>query len=178
LPLREAAAAASNATSLADAEVLQLLGAIAHAPPLGRALWRYAYAGQERAGIEARWLLVHEAMRRWKWPPTALLGHLAALAVLEWSNRQCLRCDGRGEYVGAQLRVMCELCHGTGLRRHSNRARREFMRTVGEAWSEPTERRLHRLLDVLTATDTETAGIVRRQLGWAPALRGGSIERE
>lgn len=154
-----------------------MLGALAHAPPLGRALWRYAYAGQEAAGLEARYLLVREARMRWQWPPTAFLGHLAALAVLEWSNRQCVRCDGRGEYIGAQLRVSCELCGGTGLRRHSNRSRREFMTAASEPWNKPIEQRLYRLLDVLTSADGETAGIVRRHLGWAPARHGGAIER-
>jgi len=163
--LRELAGAALSAQNLAmQAHVegpADIVAAIASAPPLGRALWRYAYSRQDDAARHVAQYLVHDCMHRYRWAATAKTCRLAMLAVYEWTEPNCRICGGRRGYMLGQRWLGCPICRESGLRRFSNNSRRRFM---GE-WDVALDSKLYLMLRMLTDTDATTMAVVRAQLG-------------
>lgn len=94
--------------------------AAGRADELGVLLWRSRYCNESAAYVKARGLLVRLYLQRYKSekPETAL--KVVEEALSEWLGPACSSCNGARELIHEGLRITCNSCGGSGLKRYSD----------------------------------------------------------
>ena len=176
--LRERFATDLNSTHLEQGEresAIDRIAAHAHGSRLGRALWRWRYAGEERMAHEVHMSLIRALCRRWGISKGhdlfVMVVRTAKQAITEWYHDQCRQCHGAGELQAGPLRMKCETCGGDGKARYHDRERMiaicdEGLRTSARVaqWAE-WEPRLREARDAIVSADVEVNMIMRWKLG-------------
>jgi len=124
---------AVNSTDLEQQQHLvdvDRVAAMASGNRLGSLLWRFGPGVQPAWGRTIVLILARRVVRRHR-IGYALARRVAGCALLEHSRPQCMTCNGARELLGANLRVTCPDCGGTGLQRYSDAARRAQIGTYG-----------------------------------------------
>jgi hypothetical protein len=156
------------------------IAAHASASRLGRALWRWKYAGQEDMAHECLQALLRVMSRRWSVPPRSpdyvMLVRIAKQVLVEWRHESCERCHGAAEVWAGRLRMRCEACDGRGTRIYGDFERITAVtdgdapprerRALWQAW----ERRFHEARGMVLSHDTQTLLVMRDKLerGYRP----------
>lgn len=147
---------------------------------LGRALWRWKYAGQEAMARACLTALLRVMTRRWAVPPRhpdyVILVRMAKQVLIEWRFENCERCHGAAEVWAGRLRMRCEACDGRGTKLYSDHERMlsispedmppKEKKALWMAW----ERRFAEARDMVSSNDTQTHLVMRDKLerGYRP----------
>ena len=131
---KESLARATNSTDLTVEEGVvhdaDRLAAMALGDALGGLLLRFRESDQPQWGRRIALILARcIADRQHIGRDIALRTAVAALE--EFRNPHCVVCNGARELVGANLRVVCDSCGGSGKQRHTDATRRERIGTYG-----------------------------------------------
>lgn len=98
------------------------IAALALSCRLGAALWRLRAVPDRATMREAVQVLA--GMIRVNKVHRESIVNVAAVALDEWLNEKCPKCNGRGHVVsGSGVAHNCGACAGTGIRRHSDLSR-------------------------------------------------------
>lgn len=82
---------------------------------------------------------------------------IAGQALKEWSLTNCRTCYGSGEIMAGELKVVCRVCGGSGVKRYSDRERERVM-----GGHHP--KHMKYLLDVITWHYSIVSAQMRRRL--------------
>jgi len=125
---------------------------------LGGVLWRLKYDNDSTA-FERAVALLREAAN--------VSPEIAALAVTEWAEGACRRCKGQSEVTildaGAEKRMTCSSCNGTGLHRFGDRERAHRLR-VGMSQVRRWSARIKRAADAIGTADKKKAAQMHGRL--------------
>jgi hypothetical protein len=173
--LRILIATALSSRNLAHSDVhetaIDRIATLAFSDPLGVALWRLKYGGERRQHPRSAYLLakrskamIGEDKLRWK---------LCRLVVDEWLDDACDACDGRRFILATSAEIMrvCNVCLGTGVKRHSDQSRMSAMHWDPSAYRK-WESRLAALHQKIGDADVRVWRQVAKQLGW---IRGPMV---
>ena len=144
------------------------VGALAHASKLGRLLYHWRYARQDRYVGPVHRELLRKARKRLRIGkfhvehPTLSLA--CTQAMTEYYLPQCPSCTGVGELVAAKLRVVCHACGGSGLRRYPDAERVRALKIEWNSYRHTWENRIGEILLILFGNDAGASAIVRHQL--------------
>lgn len=131
---KESLARATNSTNMEmepgvvhDAD---RVAAMAGGNTLGGLLLRFRESAQPQWARRISLILARRVLHKYR------LGHEIALrtavcALEEFHSPHCITCGGAKELVGANLRVVCDACGGTGKQRYTNGSRRARIGTYG-----------------------------------------------
>jgi hypothetical protein len=129
IDLREAYAS----TALASLEwseererAVDRVAAAGRADPLGVLLWKAKYQLESKAYQDAHKTLVAQFRARYCSETAEIADRCVYEALSEFMGPACQDCNGARELIVADLRIECEACNGTGIRRYTDfeRARR------------------------------------------------------
>ena len=144
------------------------VGALAKATKLGRLIYHWMYARQDRFSGPVLSELLVKAAHRFQisemHPDRKTLVRACSQAMLEYHSPQCHFCAGAGETIDGNLKTICHACSGGGKRRYPDGERAYALgidRTIYEqGWGD----RVHTLLDILASNDSGAAAECRLQL--------------
>lgn len=130
--------------------------------------WNGVVTGEQRRELErarARWECVRD--RVWPKEMPAMLPTLTTAVLGEIAGRShCERCEGRGETMAGELRVMCPACQGRGIVPVSDRQRAERIGRHVESYRRHWSGAYLWLLDAMLAAEQQAArhlaGALRR----------------
>jgi hypothetical protein len=149
------------------------VGAHAWGSDLGRALWFWAVAGDERSAGSVFKHLLRKARNRLGISKghreNKILELICVLVMYEWRYPGCLNCGGIG-YVdgnfgasGSMARIICHSCSGSGKHRYEDVMRMEFLKVDMERYKK-FEGHISKVSAVLSVFDLDTVAICRKQL--------------
>jgi hypothetical protein len=145
------------------------IGALGRATDLGRALYHWAYGGDESSLRSAYRHLLRKAQRRTRvykhHKEFSILEKVCQMVLFEWKNQLCGDCGGAGELVTEKLRMVCHTCSGSGKKRYSDEERIAALAIpVGSypRW----EKAVNDVWWIVTGADMDTEGCCLRQLEW------------
>jgi len=124
---------AVNSSDLEEKEYvvdLDRVAAMSAGNRLGSLLFRFGPGVQPAWGRPIVLILARRISRRHRMGD-GIAQRIAACALLEFAHPACTVCKGTRELLGAQLKVTCHVCEGTGLRRYSNGSRRAQIGSYG-----------------------------------------------
>jgi len=171
MAIREAVGAALNSTHLETQEhesAIDRVGALAHASKLGRALYHWRYAKQDRYAGPVLAELLRKARNRLRIGkfhvehPT--LVRACKQAMREWYSPQCNNCNGAREVVTSKLRMICPACSGSGVRRYPDAERLNALGIDAATYAQAWQARLQAILALMVERDAQAAVETRRQL--------------
>ena len=145
------------------------VGAISRATKLGSALWRWKYAGDNRAAPSALSALLRKAQRNTKiyrhHRDFTMLQSVCKLVLSEWYSPNCRECEGAREFVDEErrLRIVCAICNGTGLHRFSDEERAVSLK-IHPRFYPPWADHVSSVWRCLAGADIGTSAICRVQL--------------
>ena len=143
------------------------VAALAKASDLGRALFHWAYAGDKTSARSAFNQLCRKARNRTRifrhHQDYKLLERVCLMVLHEWRHPACHACGGVGEVENAKLRVVCQVCSGTGLHRYADHWRIEFLK-IEEYVYRKWERYIAAVTACITAEDIAAVRTCRAQL--------------
>lgn len=144
------------------------VGALAHATKLGRLIYHWMYARQDRfAGPVLSELLV-KASHRFQihegHAERRILIRACKQARLEFNHPQCLPCSGAGELIEGNLKLVCSACAGSGVRRYPDADRVRALKIDWPAYRSVWDGRLQEILGILTSNDSGAAAECRERL--------------
>ena len=96
------------------------VAASGRAPALGLLLWKARYLLESKAYLEARRKLVEVFLERYRSESPLMAEKCVDEALSEFMGPACSSCNGARELVTESLRVTCETCQGSGLKRYSD----------------------------------------------------------
>jgi len=143
------------------------VGALAHGSRLGRLLYHWKHADQPDT-LKVQQELLRRARRRFGISPYhvdhPVLISACTQAMTEYYSPQCRQCSGAGELVTQRLRILCNTCGGSGLRRVADAERIAALGITVASYRNTWEPRIAELLLMLDAKDAGAAAEARRQL--------------
>ena len=169
--MRASVGAALNSAHLEPAEwecAIDRVGALARASKLGRLLYHWQYAGQDRfrgpvlaeltakAGYRLRISRAHRDRR--------VLERACKQALVEYHGPNCPTCTGAGEVMSGPLRLSCEDCLGTGRHRYPDEERMRALHVDHEEYRDRWDARINQIIGILRRADGATTRECRRQL--------------
>jgi hypothetical protein len=129
--LREALAITALA-SLEWSEVreraIDRVAASGKASPLGVSLWKARYMLESRAYHDAIKGLIQRYLDRYKREDGNMARIIVEQAISEYLAPFCVDCHGAREMVIQDLKVTCQTCHGSGVRRYTDYDRARLMK--------------------------------------------------
>jgi len=148
-----------------DIDRVAALGCAARFSPMGTDLFRWAYAGDPRAAVRVMVHLADEVRRSFRMP-VAFVEGVCRQAMTEFTAWACPVCDGRKDVtLGNGVKVVCDSCDGTGLRRYSNGDRRRGAGFgPGVSYARVIEQPLELAIAVLKREDGRVNAIVSLEL--------------
>jgi hypothetical protein len=129
--LREAYAATATASlewSEQRERAIDRVAAAGLAPRLGMDLWRARYQLSLQSFRDTHQGLVQLYQTRYKSESLDMTYKLVDEALSEFLGPACTSCDGKATMVLDQLKITCQTCEGSGLRRYSDFERARRMR--------------------------------------------------
>lgn len=96
------------------------LAAAGLADELGVALWHARYCNESAAYLKARGLLVKRFLAHYKSEKPETAQRVCEEALSEWLGPACTTCNGARELLHEGLRITCDSCGGTGIKRYSD----------------------------------------------------------
>ena len=104
------------------------IAAAGFADPLGIALWRAKYLSESLAYRDANKRLV-DLYRdsRSKHETQFVVEKIVDQVLHEYLSSACRACDGAREIIVGELRVMCDTCGGSGVRKYDDMGRARMM---------------------------------------------------
>lgn len=128
--LREALAVTSLASLEWSAErerAIDRVAASGKCPPLGLSLWKARYMLEAAAYRNARDGLFKLCRDRYTREKPEILVKLVDQSLHEWLSSACAECNGATEVMAGDLRVICSVCRGSGVKRYSDEERARAM---------------------------------------------------
>src|SRR5262245_11962193 len=143
------------------------VGALAHGSKLGRLLYHWKHADQPDSARVLQ-ALTKRARKRFgispRHPDTKILERACVQAMTEYYAPQCRNCNGAGELIAANLRILCNTCGGSGLRRYPEAERMSALGIEWNAYRHTWEPRLVELGLMLAGADNGTTASAIHQL--------------
>jgi len=99
------------------------VAAAGRAPTLGVQIWRARYMLESKAYQDAINGLTAHYLARYKAERPDMARRLVEEILSEFMGPSCISCNGARELVEDELRVVCDSCHGTGLRHYTDMER-------------------------------------------------------
>lgn len=125
------------------------IASLAFASDLARYLWHVKYANDPSCyPLAARELKIRLSKKF----GARIAKDAAQRAIFEWVHDKCKHCLGVGEIVEANLRIRCDICDSTGLRKHVSTGFRHL------------EKALKLARNIIGTLDGQTSKIARFQL--------------
>lgn len=94
---------------------------------LGVDLWKARYMLEVSAYHRCRWELLKRVLARYKHEDRGIAQKLVDQALIEFIASFCPTCGGAREIMLNELRVLCDTCGGSGVRRYSDYDRCRMM---------------------------------------------------
>ena len=98
------------------------------APTLGLQIWKARYMLESKAYQDAIKGLTAHYLARYRAEQPDIARMVVEEVLSEFMGPSCVSCNGARELVEGDLRVTCESCGGTGLRRYSDAERASRMK--------------------------------------------------
>lgn len=131
--------------------------------PLGLALFHAKFHNDAEAFRKAQRGLERILARRYASEPVIVRSAMARQAMREYLWEFCPTCLGVGEINNRKLRVVCQTCSGTKVRRYNDVERaREMDITIGRVRS--LSKKLQWLIDYVQKQDRQTNAMLVAQL--------------
>ena len=145
------------------------VGALSFATKLGRLIFHWKYARQERFAGPVLFELLRKARHRFQIAKQHreydVLGNACLQAMAEFYSPGCEDCDGAGEMIHDGLRIVCQSCLGSGQRRFPDHERISILRIDSHTYRATWERRLQEILGILSKNDSSATAECRVRLG-------------
>ena len=139
---------------------VDLVGALSGASSLGSAMFRAA-DGDVFAFRKAILLLAREAMNDQKIGQSAA-SRLAYVAIREVIHWQCRKCNGAGQVIVGDLKVVCDKCGGMGVHRWSDKERADLLKV--KSWNQ-WDKRYTEVLSIAAIHFSRVIGSAHKKLG-------------
>lgn len=94
---------------------------------LGRTIWKARYQDEGAAWLRLREMLLPILRAKYPHDRALLTEALVRQAIFEYKWTKCTECKGRGEHVVEDLRITCNICHGTTTRLYKDQDRARSM---------------------------------------------------
>lgn len=164
--LREALAATSVASlewSEERERAVDRVAASGRAPALGVQLWKARYMLEAKAYQDARRGLIRLFLERHPAEKPSIAEKCVDEALSEFLGPACSSCSGARELVTENLRVVCEACGGSGLRRYTDWERASRMQ-ISLQWVRTLSRKLSWLAGELGSLDRAVNSVISDEL--------------
>lgn len=123
------------ATALASLEWSELreqavdrVAASGKVPALGLLLWKARYQLESKAYQEAHKKLAQAFLERYRSETADTAERCVDQALHEFLSPACSECNGARELIADDLRIECEACRGSGIKRYSDQERSRYMK--------------------------------------------------
>lgn len=129
--LREAYAATSLASLEMDAErerAIDRVAAAGRCPTLGVNIWKARYMLESKAYQDALGQLRLHFSDRYRAESLDIAKRIVEQCFHEFLVNACKDCNGAKELMAGELRVICETCEGSGIRRYTDFERARSMK--------------------------------------------------
>lgn len=139
---------------------VDFVGSLSGASALGSDIFRAA-DGDAFAFRRAILLLAREATRKFRIGQSVAV-RLASVAIQEVIYWQCRKCNGAGQVIAGELKVICDKCGGTGIHRWSDAERAKLLKVNN--WSQ-WDKRYTDVLAIAANDFSRVVGCANKKLG-------------
>lgn len=163
--LREALAMTSLASlEWADHEkAIDRVAASGKASPLGVNLWKARYMLEVKAYQSTREGLIALYRERFRREEPRVIASVIDQCLHEFLSPFCVSCSGARELMAGDLKVVCETCDGTGVRRYGNEDRARAMK-ISFGLVKRLEHKFRWLLGEMQGLDRDVNKVLAEQL--------------
>jgi hypothetical protein len=145
-------------------KAIDRVAASGRADALGVLLWKAKYMSESPAYVDARKrLIVLYREKRSVHETPVIVEKIVDQVLHEYLSDRCRMCLGAKELVTEQLRVVCEACAGTGVRRYGDSERARTMQ-IGVDRVRRLSRAMQWLADEINGRDAQVNDVLGVQL--------------